>query len=1563
MDGRKKLTIGFVAFLGVITAGLAISTVNVDASDFIFTHSDSSVHVLTMDHSNGYQSGGQNIVYTPSHNPITFTYSNASSSNTGHVILSSNGVINNITQITSIDAFTCTYTGAAGALQFKLSYDNETWGGFTTITSGYTYYLDSNPYYIYIKASSTVTINNISLGYSCVPNQQSEMSHEESTSSEYTLVTSVNQLIVGQRYIVAYSGNTYKTLMTTSRSSKNGKSWLEPENTTFSNNQITGSLSNAAVLTLGGSQDNWTFTNDTYGLLGVTNTSVIAWGSGTTTWTISISNNSATIWSTASSYGRLLFNAQATRYTTYGSGTNLGTQMLLPQLYVEVAGSSETIYDAPEETIIGFTASITKDTFESDEIFDTAAGLSVVANWTGGTTSALSKGGNNGYSYTVKNKSTNATINTAQEFANAGEYLLTVSYKDFIPQTFNLSVSLKKVLMTITPDIDVVNFNTSSILSNFLTDHLTADLTYNISEDNITDLPYANFGEYNLAVSLINPNNVTQSINVAFGTPGTWKIRVYLTSNTSKYGEVNITVNPVPVETVSLQETEASIEEGKTLQLHVAVAPNDATNSNVNWTSSDETIATVSSSGLVTAVKEGTATITATAADGSGKYGSCAVTVTPKQQSADEGEFLLKTDNSFTIGSYVIFASSMYDGSAYALNETQNSNNRGATSVEIDNKTLTRESGSTVKAFRVEEGTTEGTVAFYDETAEGYLYAASSSNNQLKTQDTLNANGSWLVSGSESKTIAAQGNNSRNLLRWNSSSKIFSCYSSGQGAPYIYEKAGDPVYPTAISLSASSHTVGIGQTLTITPTFTPDNTTVKALTWDTTDSNIATVDDGLVTGRAAGTVTISAIGTAQDKSQIVAEYSVTVQTIPVTSIQMNKNSTSLTVGEEDTLTVTFNPSNATNKNVSWETSNNGVATVNNGTVTAVAKGTATITATSEDGNKTATCTVTVSAATTPGETYTILDTDAPATYGSGTKSAASGINFYHNNVMRQSSRVQFKSKGSYLYSTDSLNLQSLTISDPGGSGSITVYGGSSEHPTSNAITGSNNVYNLTGYTYFTIANNSNNAYTTPSITIQVGGTEPTSPTGISGISPSSVSLSPGKTQQLSVIWSNSPNQDMGLTWTSSSTSVATVSSAGLVTVTSTATAGQTATITARSTYNSNYYANCTVTVQQQAAAAHTILIYMCGADLESDSGLASGDITEILNVSGQPENVNIVLETGGASKWSSTHGINKNYLQRYHVENNSLVLDKNVSKVSMGLSSTLQSFVEWGITEYPADRVGLVLWNHGGAMDGVCFDENSNDDPLTNSEVKSAMNGAFNSLGMSSSERLEWIGYDACLMAVQDIAEFNSHYFNYMVCSQETEGGYGWDYDGGWLKDLYKNPTTITTSTLIEKICTTFIADNSSESTLSSLNLMNMSAYLTAWENMAIGLSSIITSSSAWTTFKNVVNSCKKFGYYYKYTSYNGGYVYDVFDAKDLITKMQSNNNYKTALSSQLSALSTAFNNVVIGSHYTSDYSGSHGLNFFCALSGFNSKTCYSTSQTNFTNWRSLNITYGSWYS
>ena len=163
-----------------------------------------------------------------------------------------------------------------------------------------------------------------------------------------------------------------------------------------------------------------------------------------------------------------------------------------------------------------------------------------------------------------------------------------------------------------------------------------------------------------------------------------------------------------------------------------------------------------------------------------------------------------------------------------------------------------------------------------------------------------------------------------------------------------------------VALSPSTLNLKEDETGTLTATVEPSNATNKNVTWESSNTSVATVDaSGLVTAVSAGTATITVTTEDGDKTA-TCEVTVTAATVSVTGVTLNKTSTSLYVGDTETLTATVEPSDATDKNVTWSSDNEGVATVDaTGKVTAVSAGTATITVTTEDGAKTASCTVTV----------------------------------------------------------------------------------------------------------------------------------------------------------------------------------------------------------------------------------------------------------------------------------------------------------------------------------------------------------------------------------------------------------------------------------------------------------------------------------------------------------------------------------------------------------------------------------------------------------------------------
>ena len=156
---------------------------------------------------------------------------------------------------------------------------------------------------------------------------------------------------------------------------------------------------------------------------------------------------------------------------------------------------------------------------------------------------------------------------------------------------------------------------------------------------------------------------------------------------------------------------------------------------------------------------------------------------------AESVVYELVTDPSeLTVDSEIIIVASASD---VALSTTQNNNNRGQAGVTKDGDTIS-DPGSAVQVITIEDGTKDGTVAF--NVGNGYLYAASSGSNYLRTENTLSDNSSWLVTiAGGVATIKAQGTNTRNWLRYNSAStngQLFSCYASGQSDVSIYKRQG-----------------------------------------------------------------------------------------------------------------------------------------------------------------------------------------------------------------------------------------------------------------------------------------------------------------------------------------------------------------------------------------------------------------------------------------------------------------------------------------------------------------------------------------------------------------------------------------------------------------------------------------------------------------------------------------------------------------------------------------------------------------------------------------------------
>lgn len=241
--------------------------------------------------------------------------------------------------------------------------------------------------------------------------------------------------------------------------------------------------------------------------------------------------------------------------------------------------------------------------------------------------------------------------------------------------------------------------------------------------------------------------------------------------------------------------------------------------------------------------------------------------------------------------------------------------------------------------------------------------------------------------------------------------------------------------------------------------------------------------------------------------------------------------------------------------------------------------------------------------------------------------------------------------------------------------------------------------------------------------------------------------------------------------------------------------------------------------------------YLCGSDLESNGGFATLDLTEMMEVQ-LPDNVNVVIQTGGAAVWQNDM-MNPEKLQRWVYNSEGLQLVDEQDSANMGEAQTLYEFLDFANKNYPADKVAVTFWNHGGgSVSGAAFDEIYGLDSLDLTE----MYQAFDAVWPADAENpaLELIGFDTCLMATVDVASVFQNFAHYLVASEEVEPGNGWLYSG-WLGELASNPD-MTGDELGTAICDTYYegceaVGTQDQTTLSVTDLTKLTPLLDAYES------------------------------------------------------------------------------------------------------------------------------------
>lgn len=426
----------------------------------------------------------------------------------------------------------------------------------------------------------------------------------------------------------------------------------------------------------------------------------------------------------------------------------------------------------------------------------------------------------------------------------------------------------------------------------------------------------------------------------------------------------------IPVERITLSEKTLSLVVGDEYQLTAEVSPFNATNKTIIWSSSNEDVVIVND-GMIEAVGKGRAKITATSSD-VGIKAICEVEVMPKEIRVEK-ILLSETTLSLVVGDEYQLIAEVLPSNATNKDVTWFSNNEYVATVD----------GGKVKAIK------NGSATITVTTRDGGKIATCKVDVKAKTPDeirvesiTLSDQSLTLNIGDEYQLNAkiSPSNATNKEVKWFSSNESVATIKDGKikavnkgeaTMTAITQDGGktatckvivnatdnpDEIRVESITLSDQSLTLNVGEEYQLNAKISPSNATNKAVKWYSNNEYVATVTEGNIKAIKKGSTTITAV-TQDGGKTATCKVNVESNEVRVEGITLSDYSLSLAVGEEYQITVSFSPSNATNKNIEWSSSNDNVATVTNGKIRGIREGNATITATAQDGGKYARCSV------------------------------------------------------------------------------------------------------------------------------------------------------------------------------------------------------------------------------------------------------------------------------------------------------------------------------------------------------------------------------------------------------------------------------------------------------------------------------------------------------------------------------------------------------------------------------------------------------------------------------
>ena len=427
----------------------------------------------------------------------------------------------------------------------------------------------------------------------------------------------------------------------------------------------------------------------------------------------------------------------------------------------------------------------------------------------------------------------------------------------------------------------------------------------------------------------------------------------------AKWEEVVI----INVTGVAVDQTAVALLPGGTTQLVAIIEPTNAKDQTVTWTSSNESIVTVDENGLVTAIKEGKATVKVITTDG-GYMATVNVTVSSNVVSV-ESITLNKTSMNLPTNSSAMLKATIKPNNASNKGIIWSSSNNKIATVDVNGKVVGKSAGTVTITATTKDGGHKATctVTVSDIKVTGIKLSNSSLTMNLGTTKTVtatvkpdNASNKTVTWKSDNTSVATVDANGKITAKNEGTATITATTKDG-GHKATCVVTVNRVKVTGVFLSASTATMYVGDTKTITATIAPSNATNKNVTWKSDNTSVATVtSSGKITAVKAGTAKI--VVTTEDGSYNKTVDVTVKEKVAATDVKISGN-TSGTEGGTIQLSATITPSDTYDKTITWKSDNTTVATVSSsGKVTLKSPGTVKITATAKSGVS-ATHTITV----------------------------------------------------------------------------------------------------------------------------------------------------------------------------------------------------------------------------------------------------------------------------------------------------------------------------------------------------------------------------------------------------------------------------------------------------------------------------------------------------------------------------------------------------------------------------------------------------------------------------